>query len=242
MPNVIEFGAATGASAVAVFLGLAFWPQFEHSATLGKPAVSQPVFVVAPTEAKPQAGAATVASAFMTAPAPASSTPVATPAVATVPAAATTAPAAAVATAPAAPPVAASAATVATVDAAAMAKLAVALQTNPAPAATRSMSLAAAVPIAARVSDEARRLCAQELVALAAGDIAGARLYLERAAENGDARALLVLGETYDPVTLARMGALGVKGEAVKARDYYARALAAGMGAARERIAALEAQ
>jgi hypothetical protein len=104
------------------------------------------------------------------------------------------------------------------------------------------MSIAAAVPDASRVSDAARRLCAQGLVALAAGDIAGARLYLERAAENGDARALLVLGETYDPVTLTRMGALGLKGEAVKARDYYARALAAGMGAARERIAALEAQ
>jgi TPR repeat protein len=104
------------------------------------------------------------------------------------------------------------------------------------------MSFAAAVPSASRISDDARRLCAQGLVALAAGDIAGARLYLERAAENGDARALLVLGETYDPVTLARMGALGVKGEALKARDYYAKALAAGMGAARERIAALEAQ
>ena len=54
--------------------------------------------------------------------------------------------------------------------------------------------------------------------------------------------AILVLGDTYDPTTLARMGALGVKGEAAKARDYYAKALAAGMGAARERIAALEAQ
>ena len=129
-----------------------------------------------------------------------------------------------------------------------MAKLALALQAKPPAAsrraapATRSLSLAAAVPGAPRASEAARRLCAQGLVALAAGDIAGARLYLERAAEAGDARALLVLGETYDPATLARMGALGVKGEAVKARDYYAKALAAGMGAARERIAALEAQ
>jgi len=234
MPSVIEFGAATGASAVAVFLGLAFWPQFQHSATLGKPAVSQPIFVVAGAETKPQASAATFTPAVATA--PASSTPIATPAVAT-------APASAAAVAPA--PVAASAAAMiapAAVDAAAMAKLAVALQAKPAPAATRSMSLAAANPGAAGVSDAARLLCAQGLVALAAGDIAGARLYLERAAEDGDARALLVLGETYDPVTLARMGALGVKGEAVKARDYYAKALAAGMGAARERIAALEAQ
>jgi hypothetical protein len=37
------------------------------------------------------------------------------------------------------------------------------------------------------------------------------------------------------------MGAIGIKGDTVKARDYYAKALAAGMGAARERMAALEA-
>jgi hypothetical protein len=178
--------------------------------------VSQPVFVAGPVTTKPQAGATNDASA------------------ATAPA---TTPAAAVANAPA----------VAADDASARAKLALALQADPpaasaVSAATRSLSLAGAVAGAPRVSEAARRLCAQGLVALAAGDIAGARLYLERAAESGDARALLVLGETYDPATLARMGALGVKGEAVKARDYYARALAAGMGAARERMAALEAQ
>ena len=217
MPSVIEFGAAVGASAAAVFLGLAYWPQIQNSAAPAKPAVSQPVFVASSSATKPQASATNMATAA-TAPDP---TPVAS-----------------TAAAPAAP---------AATDASAMAKLALALQANPpaaspAPAATRSLSLAAVVPVAPRASDAARRLCAQGLVALAAGDIAGARLFLERAAEAGDARALLVLGETYDPATLARMGALGVKGEAAKARDYYAKALAAGMGAARERIAALEAQ
>jgi hypothetical protein len=214
MPNVIEFGAAAGASAVAVFLGLAFWPQIEHSAAPGKMAVSQPVFVGNSSTAKPE-----------------SSAMVATPA-ANAPAAAAPAAARPAATAD---------------NSSAMAKLALALQAKPpaasaAPAATRSLSLAAAVPGEPRVGEAARRLCAQGLIALAAGDIVGARLFLERAAEGGDARALLVLGETYDPAALARMGVLGVKGEAVKARDYYARALAAGMGAARERIAALEAQ
>ncbi|HEY4923963.1 MAG TPA: hypothetical protein VII20_06060 [Roseiarcus sp.] len=136
----------------------------------------------------------------------------------------------------------------ATADASAMAKLAVALQFNSAPVssgeglATRSITIAAAPPSgAAPASEAARRLCAQGLVAMASGDIAGARLYLERAAEAGDTRALMVLGESYDPTTLARMGALGIKGDAGKARDYYAKALAAGMGAARERMAALEA-
>jgi hypothetical protein len=132
-------------------------------------------------------------------------------------------------------------------DASAMAKLAVALQANPTPigntaqGATRSMTLATSSGPPSPVSEAARRLCAQGLVAMASGDIAGARLFLERAAEGGDSRALMVLGETYDPATLARMGAMGIKGDAAKARDFYARALAAGMGAARERMAALEA-
>jgi hypothetical protein len=130
----------------------------------------------------------------------------------------------------------------AVVDASAMAKLAVALQSNPPLAGgqtTRSMTLS--TPVASAASEAARRLSAQGLVALAVGDIAGSRLYLERAAEAGDARALMALGETYDPATLARIGALGIKGDTGKARDYYAKALAAGMGAARERMAALEA-
>ena len=154
------------------------------------------------------------------------------------------------ATAPASAPVATAptAAPTGAADAAALAKLAIALKSDSSAAApsnpgqTRSLTLAAASPAAAPpVSEAARRLCAQGLVALAAGDIAGARLYLERAAEAGDARALMVLGTSYDPATLARMGALGIKGDAGKARDYYAKALAAGMGAARERMAALEA-
>lgn len=133
---------------------------------------------------------------------------------------------------------------------AALAKLAVALKAETPHAMpgsvglTRSLTFAAvdkpsAAPPAA--SEAARKLCAQGLVALAAGDIAGARLYLIRAAEAGDPRALMALGTSYDPATLARMGAMGIKGDSAKARDYYAKALAAGMGAARERMAALDA-
>ena len=77
-------------------------------------------------------------------------------------------------------------------------------------------------------------------MALAGGDVAGARAFLERAAEAGDARALLVLGDTYDPTTLARLGAIGVKGDVARARDYYGRAREAGLVAARPRLAAAE--
>jgi hypothetical protein len=66
--------------------------------------------------------------------------------------------------------------------------------------------------------------------------------FLERAADEGDTRALMVLGDTYDPATLTRLGAVGIRGDAARARDYYARALAAGVGAARQRIAALDSK
>ena len=87
--------------------------------------------------------------------------------------------------------------------------------------------------------DEARRLFADGLVAFAKGDIATARAFLKRAAEGGDARALVALGDTYEPTTLARLGAVGMKGDEKTARGYYARAQAAGVGGARERIASL---
>ncbi len=87
--------------------------------------------------------------------------------------------------------------------------------------------------------EDARRLCAEGLIAFAKGDIATARAFLKRAAEGGDARALMALGDTYDPTALGRMGAIGLKGDEATARNYYSRALAAGVGGARERIAAL---
>ncbi len=94
-----------------------------------------------------------------------------------------------------------------------------------------------AIPI-----DEARRLCAEGLVAFAQGDIATARAFFVSAAEAGDPRALVALGDTFDPATLSRLGVVGLKGDGAKARDYYARALAAGAGGARERLASLAAK
>jgi TPR repeat protein len=96
---------------------------------------------------------------------------------------------------------------------------------------------ALAIPI-----DDGRRLCAEGLVAFAKGDIATARAFFVSAAEAGDARALVALGDTFDPATLTHLGVLGLKGDGAKARDYYARALAAGATGARERLAALAAK
>ena len=122
----------------------------------------------------------------------------------------------------------------------AIGKLATALRDQPsAPSANEGggPGAALAIPI-----DDGRRLCAEGLVAFAKGDIATARAFFVSAAEAGDARALVALGDTFDPATLARLGVVGLKGDGGKARDYYARALAAGATGARERLAALAAK
>ena len=130
-----------------------------------------------------------------------------------------------------------------TLEKSAVDKLALALrggQPNATAGATRGLTLTANDVDFRGPSDDARRFRAQGLVALAGGDVAAARAFLERAAEAGDARALLVLGDAYDPATLTRLGAIGVKGDSARARDYYQRANDAGLAAARQRIAAYE--
>lgn len=72
------------------------------------------------------------------------------------------------------------------------------------------------------------------------GDVSGARLLLERSMEAGNAQAAFRLAETFDPQVLARMGALGIRGDAAKARELYARARSLGVAQAGERMEALK--
>ncbi|TAJ85430.1 hypothetical protein [Reyranella sp.] len=76
-------------------------------------------------------------------------------------------------------------------------------------------------------------------VLIGQGNIGAARVVLEHAAEPGSAAALYSLAETYDPVALAKWGAVGTQPDVAKARDLYAQALAAGVLEARARLAAL---
>lgn len=72
------------------------------------------------------------------------------------------------------------------------------------------------------------------------GDVSGARLLLERAMGTGNARAAFLLAETFDPNVLSRMGVLGIRGDAAKAREFYAQARAMGIAQAGERMEALK--
>ncbi len=124
-------------------------------------------------------------------------------------------------------------------------KLAAALRADSAPASTPAALMRGVSNVALKTvapSDEAAKFRALGLVALADGNVADARAFLERAADEGDTRALLVLGDTFDPATLKRLGAMGIRGDSAQARDYYSRALAAGVGAARQRIATSDAR
>jgi hypothetical protein len=74
---------------------------------------------------------------------------------------------------------------------------------------------------------------------LAHGDIASARLLLRRAAEAGSAEAALTLGSTFDPLTIARLGAVGIGPDIALARKWYQRAVQLGSAAAALQLAKL---
>jgi TPR repeat protein len=78
-------------------------------------------------------------------------------------------------------------------------------------------------------------------ILLDSGDLASARLLLERAAEAGSANAALKLGETFDPKFLQSLGTLGVVPDVAMARQWYEKAAALGSESAAQRIAELTA-
>jgi hypothetical protein len=92
---------------------------------------------------------------------------------------------------------------------------------------------------AARANPEATRLMARAKALLAQGYIGAARTVLERAAETGSAEADFALAETYDPHILSSWGTYGTRGDAAKAREFYAKARVGGIPEAENRFNAL---
>ena len=71
---------------------------------------------------------------------------------------------------------------------------------------------------------------------LRAGQIAAARLVLQRAADAHDPRGALMLGATYDPIILERVGVLGLAADVEAARIWYEKAKEFGSSEAPRRI------
>jgi len=90
--------------------------------------------------------------------------------------------------------------------------------------------------VEAQASPEATKLIARARALLGQGNIGGARIVLERAAETGSARASFTLAETYDPVILSTWGTYGTRGDTTKARELYAKAHAGGILDAKDRL------
>jgi hypothetical protein len=76
----------------------------------------------------------------------------------------------------------------------------------------------------------------------AAGDLVTARQVYRRAAEAGNAAAALAMGATFDPTVIARIGAVGISPDAVKAREWYERAKSYGSPDATRRLESLAAR
>jgi hypothetical protein len=72
--------------------------------------------------------------------------------------------------------------------------------------------------------EEIKLLLKQGEQFIAVGDLATARTVLQRAAEAGNASAAMALGATYDPNVLAKLGVVGVRPDAEKARSWYEKA------------------
>jgi hypothetical protein len=106
----------------------------------------------------------------------------------------------------------------------------------PAPAAAPAAAANAAVRLD---SEEIETLVKRGKDFLANGDLASARLLLRRAAEAGSAAAALALGATFDPLVIARLGAIGAAPDVAKARRWYEKAAELGSDAAAQQLAKL---
>jgi TPR repeat protein len=93
------------------------------------------------------------------------------------------------------------------------------------PAAALPESAAPADPILHHLdASEIASLLKRADALIGSGDLAAARLVLRRAAEAGDARAAMMLGGTYDPTVLEKLGVRGVVPDSAVARGWYEKA------------------
>ena len=112
--------------------------------------------------------------------------------------------------------------------------------------ATATVPPVAAAPVPS--TPLARRIDPDELAALMkragslieAGDIAPARLLLERAAEAQDAHAAFLLAQTYDPAVLGAQDMRSITPDPAKARSWYEKAVQFGSEEARQRLAQMQ--
>jgi TPR repeat protein len=106
------------------------------------------------------------------------------------------------------------------------------------PAAAAPVTLA--TPVRSLDADELANLLKRARSLIAIGDIAPARLLLERAADAQEASAALLLAQTYDPAVLGTPDLRSITPDPAKARDWYQKAARLGSPDARQRLAQMQ--
>lgn len=116
------------------------------------------------------------------------------------------------------------------------------IQADPAPPAAAAPVTAAAPPMPARRldADELAMLMTRAKGLIAIGDIAPARLLLERAADAQEASAALLLAQTYDPAVLGTQDMRSITPDPAQAREWYQKAARLGSLDARQRLAQMQ--
>jgi type II secretory pathway predicted ATPase ExeA len=88
---------------------------------------------------------------------------------------------------------------------------------------------------------DVQQLMRRGIELMQSGDIAAARLFLQRAAATGHPEAYTALGQTYDPIELRRRNVIGISADIDAAMKWYREGERAGDRNARERLAELSA-
>ena len=101
-------------------------------------------------------------------------------------------------------------------------------------------AVAAAAPARRLDADELATLLKRARGLIAIGDIAPARLLLERAADAQEASAALLLAQTYDPAVLGTPDLRSITPDPAKARDWYRKAAQFGSQDAQQRLSQLQ--
>jgi hypothetical protein len=99
---------------------------------------------------------------------------------------------------------------------------------------------AAAAPARRLDADDLATLLKRAKSLIAIGDIAAARLLLERAADAQEANAALLLAQTYDPAVLGTPDARSITPDPATARGWYQKAARFGSLEAQQRLAQMQ--
>jgi len=114
---------------------------------------------------------------------------------------------------------------------------------SPAPAAAPDVNgpnAKAAAAVARQSEQQLAVLVARGDALLRIRDIASARLFYERAADDGDGQAAFRVGATFDPIFLASLGLRAMHGDRARAVSWYRRAIALGATGAQPYLHRLE--